>query len=271
MNDASEYNYSDIAIRNVLEGFDKSIVQRAAIELLLKNPRKSGIDVYASCFCVGRDLLSQWRAYGGLGGGYAIEFDFARLSDTLEKRGGFLGKVSYLQQDQEDLIRKTLNAYIDPDIWSWDWQESFKRFEQSFSKSTSFQKELAEDFDCKQEAVKLFDLHEEFAQRFSAGISDAWGLLVLVRAFLKSPTFFEEQEWRCVSLMAASLHTEFRSANGMLVPYTDFIFGERLPITRVIVGPSRHPELARQSLEKFLNKLGLGHIEVEASPIPLRV
>jgi hypothetical protein len=53
---------------------------------------------YIACFCRQPDLLSQWRGYGAVGGGYAVGFvarELARASS-----GILLRKVVYDRRDQ---------------------------------------------------------------------------------------------------------------------------------------------------------------------------
>lgn len=96
--------------------------------------------------------------------------------------------------------------------------------------------------------------------------------LVVARAFLKSPTFSEEGEWRIVAIRESGSATEFRASGGMMLPYINLELGApaEMPVTRIIVGPGPHPDLARGSIERFLKSVGMGQAEVEASPIPLR-
>jgi hypothetical protein len=63
---------------------------------------------FVACFCEDGDLLSQWRAYGSGGEGFAAAFSFSWLS-SLENRAGFrLLRVIYDRAQQEDLILRLL-------------------------------------------------------------------------------------------------------------------------------------------------------------------
>jgi hypothetical protein len=59
-------------------------------------------DVYVACFCRKDDLLSQWRGYPPVGGGYAIGFNSASLA----RDRGVLRKVIYELDTQRRLIRE---------------------------------------------------------------------------------------------------------------------------------------------------------------------
>jgi hypothetical protein len=67
----------------------------------------------------------------------------------------------------------------------------------------------------------------------------------------KHSTFSEEREWRLVSLQASndSKRLGFRPGNGFLVPYIGLELHwkvgpniGKLPISKIILGPTLHPE-----------------------------
>jgi hypothetical protein len=95
----------------------------------------------------------------------------------------------------------------------------------------------------------------------------------------------EEAEWRLVWLGAqwgqdvGERLISFRPATTSLVPYVELTplaraghLGGRLPICRVVVGPTAHPELASQAARVLLNQNGYPsvHTSVQASTVPLR-
>jgi hypothetical protein len=70
---------------------------------------------------------------------------------------------------------------------------------------------------------------------------------------LKDPSFFEEQEWRVVSdiVVPSDMPLQFRAGKSMLVPYQEFKLAaddQKMPISRIIVGPTPHMNLSISSL-----------------------
>jgi len=125
-----------------------------------------------------------------------------------------------------------------------------------------FQKIVAEGRSNKNaEFAALFSAHEgEFRavvdQYYGQPLTKIQHLLLIVRAFLKSPVFSEEREWRIVCLVRPNVSetfqpVAFRTADVMFVPYPPVaLTGSegKLPISRIIIGPSLRPLQARDSL-----------------------
>jgi hypothetical protein len=49
---------------------------------------KHGAGAFMACFCENGDLLSQWRGYGSLGGGFSLGFKAKQLKNRLWKYSG---------------------------------------------------------------------------------------------------------------------------------------------------------------------------------------
>jgi len=64
--------------------------------------------VYVSCFCTDGDLLSQWRGYGAVGGGYSIGLLAKHLGETeiTNPPQPILRQVVYDRRIQERFVRK---------------------------------------------------------------------------------------------------------------------------------------------------------------------
>jgi hypothetical protein len=70
---------------------------------------------------------------------------------------------------------------------------------------------------------------------------------------LKDNSFFEEQEWRVVGNVVQPTNAipRFRAGKSMLIPYLEYKLApddQRMPISRVIVGPTPHMGLSISSL-----------------------
>jgi hypothetical protein len=100
-------------------------------------------------------------------------------------------------------------------------------------------------------------------------------LLPLTAPALKAASFAEEQEWRLVRLPSSFDEGElqFREGRSMLIPYHQHYFpdnGRCAPIEELVVGPTPHPELAREAAQALLMAHGLTSAMVRSSSIPYR-
>jgi hypothetical protein len=203
-----------------------------------------GQGYYVACFCDDRDLLSQWRAYGAQGGGYALGFSAYEMAyEGLVA----LRRVVYDPVEQEQLVR----GVIARTCAAFDLVAAGRTTAQLDADHTfpSFAQLLASHF-------------KEFLVTF------------------KHDTFSAEKEWRIFLPFSQDQHlgfVRFRGARGQAVPYmalhprTPSPAMPLLPIVEVIHGPSLHPDLTKKSLNLLLQSTDYDHVEVGGSRSPLRV
>lgn len=197
-------------------------------------------------------ILSQWRGYG-MDGGYAIVFDGLKMERFFKREceqfrypiTGY-GKVCY----DSDLLASTDDLY---------------------SKRT-FLATIVYRF-------YRFRLSLEAKPRIDG---EVLGALVDCLALLKHRGFYEEQEYRFFVFAPSDKETvekgsdignkkifkkiAFREA---CVPYVKLFENEpKLPIEKIVVGPTKDKEKHAESLRLFLKCNGLGDIPVECSSIP---
>jgi hypothetical protein len=182
-------------------------------------------------FCAAADLLSQWRGYGNLGKGYAIGFDLKELTRIARKHHFVLWPCVYDPALQTELVRYLIDL----------WCQNFA------NKSLN-----------KQEMLRLIDTD-----------------ICQLAPIIKDQSFSEEKEWRLVSSMVeiASPRFAFREGEYSLIPYYNFpIIDENKQncISKIVIGPSPHMELAGNSLRTFLDAEQLNQVAVETSKIPFR-
>jgi integrase len=191
----------------------------------------------------GNGLLSQWRGYGG-DGGYAIVFDTGRLKEALCTENIVHAYATFCVLPVE---------YFPPDGGA----DRLFQFEESRE---------TEEF-----------LRSDFMNRLKVQASTLdspqFAALNILSALYKSQGFEEEQEIR-VMVMPASDQTkldnagilqkaaapQFRPRNGTLVPYLDLNLldgSNRLPVTRIIVGPHPNAEKRASSLRMLVRQIGL--------------
>ena len=124
--DPSEWTYGENLvvkkINDILSRTEDSNIKVMLedLKLYITTLSKRFFDVYAACFCINGNLLSQWRGYSNGGGGYSLGFtfdsktkftyDLTNLSDL--KLAG-LRKVIYDKLIQDELIEKVLYYLID--------------------------------------------------------------------------------------------------------------------------------------------------------------
>lgn len=207
---------------------------------------------YIVCFSEEGDLLSQWRAYGEGGNGYAIGFDATQVQ-YLKPFSAFgnaiIRKVEYNLERQMGLV-----GYILDGIYSL-----FERMSSSLR--------LKEDV-----------LTEKFVLCLSWLFAD----LVL---FFKHPSFAEEKEWRIIHLLSPHVENhnyfnnlEFRSTCGRIVPFVELNlfpplsqYPAQLPIVKLVHGPTLNPDLTKKSIELLKIKHGFNNVLVEGSTVPIRI
>lgn len=119
MNDASELEYAKALIQEVVEAKLIAGCTDRGHEFLTRCARDNFsilamLQPYLACFCQNGDLLSQWRAYAGRGGGYAIGFDAGPLGrPSLSLTGttdATLLSVEYARPTQRSLIEERVDS-----------------------------------------------------------------------------------------------------------------------------------------------------------------
>lgn len=112
LNDSSEFSH---ALRLTDEILDQRIQRAGADQFHRLNafrgsiPRTDSVHVCVASFSEDPDVLSQWRAYGGASGGYAIGFASSLLREFAGGQGFFLIKCKYGEREQ----RASINDLID--------------------------------------------------------------------------------------------------------------------------------------------------------------
>ncbi|MBU1109614.1 MAG: DUF2971 domain-containing protein [Candidatus Riflebacteria bacterium] len=182
-------------------------------------------------FCERGDLLSQWRGYGNQGKGYAIGFDLGTLRQIAKQQHFVLWPCVYSVSLQLELVEYLIESWL---------------------------KEFCDGKTSHEKMRKIIDI--------------STGQLAPI---LKDENFSEEKEWRLVSsvLTSKSPGFAFREGQYSLIPYYKFSITNKdgkNGIKSIVVGPSPHQELARNSLTTFLNTQKLSRVEIKSSKIPFR-
>ncbi len=225
------------------------------ISLAFDPYRHSGNLVFSASFCEEGDLLSQWRAYRGKGGGYSIGFDFFHILRRLN-RNCVLRRVIYDETEQIRLVDSTIDAFLSTLLL------------QTKGKSI-----------------------EDVTATFLPALCMAFYSTIGEYMFsFKHPNFHEEKEWRLIHSSNIDLTTNrscnpplFRSFDGNIIPYIavnfeetvrasiDDTYGFPFPITELYIGPTISDELNIHSIRILLTSLNPDiSPNIKKSGIPLR-
>jgi hypothetical protein len=247
VNDATELRHGfDLATKMLGEelaehGIDATtmeIEQHAFANTMRK--RLSEHAVYAACFSTDGNHLGQWRAYCPPGAGYAIGFSREALTTWVSNHhvatvspGVELHECQYTEDRQRALLREYAVT--------------------------------------EAEVVAIRRGHKErpgAAHHLFRGAEMMRTEFVRSMGVIKHLCFADEHEWRLLNFRGGDnpsyTYDEtlirrglFRAASSMVVPYNEFLFGEKPElIKRVMIGPTTHPDQARQSANMLLARHG---------------
>ncbi len=120
MNDSTEFGLALNLARQHLEairGATKHTGEQSAAATLLSSLEGiEDINIFAVCFCEGRDLLSQWRGYAGGRQGYALGVSVDALMQSADGDGFTLGPCIYDQAIQRKIVEEAVAHCIMDEI-----------------------------------------------------------------------------------------------------------------------------------------------------------
>ncbi|HYX29779.1 MAG TPA: DUF2971 domain-containing protein [Pyrinomonadaceae bacterium] len=199
---------------------------------------------YLACFCENGDLLSQWRGYGSVGGGYAVGFVAEHLGlvqyQNVQKPEPIVQKVIYDPAVQQRITLKWLKFII-------DWQ--------NFCLESN-------------ERAKVDALDKGW-------LWFNWYLSQSLRCY-KHPAYAEEAEWRVIQVGTApeggrAIQPNFRSGRRGIVEYVELNLpgvGDRLPLEIICYGPTLDPTITDRSLSLLCRGKGYENVSITKSQVP---
>jgi hypothetical protein len=256
MNDPTEIEYAASLVRETVADLDGDY--SASRFKLVKKGVSDILDVYLVdndhyivCFCESGDLLSQWRGYGAVGGGYALGFAARHLGRdnwaSLEQPEPILRKVLYDQKQQKDLLRNSIKLLF-------DWEAIRSR-------------QLGN-------GGRRIDHADVFWNTFN------WFISECLNCF-KDPAFAEEKEWRVIKYgrniyRQKPFKTEFRAGRAGIVEYAEIDvtnsrsrYKGNLPVKVIRYGPTLDPSVTERSLHLLCGEKGYGkQIQIKRSGVP---
>ena len=213
----------------------------------LREPSVETSPVFVTCFSERRDDLSQWRAYSGGEGGYAIQFDPPKL-----RQAGILPTPDGKMEPQILLVRVEYNpmnhASMFDDILKW-----------------------TEQFFLCLSGAKTAPSIDAWADEFCRYWLEQ---LAFYAPCIKNPSFEDEKEWRFIYYLRPDDPTrmQFRQRQSMMSRHIPLRLTKPLPITQVLVGPCRHPRLSQVAAGDLLLSSGYdpNNVEVKITGVPYR-
>jgi hypothetical protein len=219
---------------------------------LFHTPLHSFGQPFIVSFCEDGDLLSQWRAYGGMSG-FSLAFSPLVEHDKVKLacRNGFrtmVKRVIYDPDEQRARLRFLLNHLI--------------KLVNGFSFATTSSQGAA--------------AHVELSLLLVLEMRD-WACAV------KHKAFSEEKEWRIITYpKGATLvgvkpenyeGVSVRPTSRLLLPYMilEPPSRKRLPRIEIRCGPSQFQEQSARAMRILLRKQGYKNLQVTFSRVPLRV
>lgn len=192
---------------------------------------------FVCSFSKNGDRLSQWRGYSPREGGYCIAFDRKKLVELSKGKFSICQCLYNPDKNQKKLVDEIIT------------QEIHKNFEKSSKR-------------CSDNGIIIEAMIEFY----------------FIAPRLKDPAFHEEEEWRFFQQSTRPIKfniggIKYRPGSKVLIPYTEFELAEEtkdLPIKGITVGPMPHQELAKRSLDNYLNSKNF-KCDIKLSPIPYRI
>jgi hypothetical protein len=241
LNDAAELRYPANKLIEALQRVRADRLQERETQLVEKailglsaDPAPSSYWCVAS-FSEEPDDLSQWRAYGGGEGGYAVGFDseITRTSFSANGHQGGLVSVCYNTGIHDDIAASIANATL--------------RF--------------------FREGVEAREGAGIDPSEWTSNFLDAWAIaLTYVAPLIKHPKFEGEKEWRIIRMLQHDdvPNLQYRQRQSLLARYLPLALppanaaaGSRLlPICGVRIGPSRHQRVSAVSVNTLLRGAG---------------
>lgn len=248
LNDTTELTYAADQLRlavmrkNLSATGTKIGTFRSRLAELLLNPSPETAGTFVTCFSEKRDDLSQWRSYSGGEGGYAIQFDHDEL-----RRSGV---------PTAELFQPLVKV-------------EYKLEPESIDALLTFGEQCFVDLQGAGRAPTEQDWLDEFATHWLS-------LIGFLAPCFKHPKFESEKEWRFLYVLrpedVSEKRMRFRQRQYMMTRHVPLRLKGRLPITGVVVGPCRHPQLSKIAVGDLLKMHGYDPavVKVELTEVPYR-
>lgn len=230
MNDSMELNWAVDKIIDAIATNCESILDRRFHNEIKSSVKAAHLHAYLACFSAEKDLLSQWRAYGDDGRGFAIGFDLNSTSFELE-----LSRIEPYEPD-------TQRYFFDV---SYDDKSLDRAIEGYIGRFKLYKSKLRSDPDSIKQCADELAIYL---------LNDA--------VKYKNPAFSEEKECRMVNFtyknyngdfMGVPSRVKFKSSGCRLSSFFEYKF-KKSAITEIVLGPKS--EIDEKELSLFLHENG---------------
>lgn len=245
LNDSSEYELALEIGREVLTSrlsHEINEHRQEKITCLLEN--LASIEMLNVCVCSFSehgDLLSQWRAYSGEAGAYALGFHSMHILEQAMEQQFALVKCVYDERRQWELVEQLVEESL---------QQDFNVVRSRVDSE-------------EPRTLVVLPTGGDFAMKF-AQLAPA----------IKSKAFHEEAEWRLVSSQGIDVRRMlFRPGRSMLTPFVPFSLSanKNRYLASVTVGPTPHARLAKLAITGLLGHWNAAQeVNVSVSLAPFR-
>ncbi len=252
LNDTTELGYGAKLLKDAAEDFQSEEPVDPYVDLLVKQMREAPLEIggmpinvpsplFVSCFSALEDDLSQWRAYSGGENGYSIGF----VASGLFNPSVTVVKVNYEREQHKAVAARVVAATV------------------------GFFREGLEKRRAESPEVWIKEFLEEWIP-----------LTTNLAPIVKDPAFSSESEHRIVHQLQVSElgDVQYKQKATLMSRHLPLFFqlpesGARpmLPIAKVLVGPGRHKEVSRVSLNSFLRQKGYPPALASGSRVPFQL
>jgi hypothetical protein len=232
--------------------------------------------VFTVSFSASEDQLSQWRGYSQGSAGVSLGFDLRNFrSSALLGRLGSFAPCVYKEEKKVSLIRHLLQGYASEIALMHGEGTNEDQFAALLRKLREAYPDWSED----KAETELLATYDEWLENQASRAKARFTVdLLRLAAFLKHPSFFEENEWRLVlpvptGSSPAFGSRKFRPTAAALVPYLEFplSYGNEEPVKIVdlVLGPESEQFAGPDAASSFLSSEGI-NIVPRRSGISLR-
>jgi hypothetical protein len=249
LNDTTELTYAADQLRQrikkrALDTDTKKIERfRARLVEFLENPSPEIAGMFVTCFTEKEDDLSQWRSYSGGEGGYAIQFDTLKL------------------------LLSGAASFATSKFWQPLVQVAYKLEDEFLDQLLAFGEQCSVELQGASRAPTEEEWLDDFVTHWITQIA-------FLAPCLKHPKFESEKEWRFLFALRPDDITRmrFRQRQYLMSRHVPLILTTPLPITGVLVGPCRHPQLSKIAVGDLLKANGYDPdvVKVALTDVPYR-
>ncbi len=237
LNDKSEIKYAVRFIKKTIRQ-NTSIANKVIdiIENFINYIVENSDQIFVLSTSSNKDSQLLWSNYSNMDG-YCLGFDFSR--------------------DWEKLYIKTKNGHKE----KLDYKKCIRvdRVIYDVRKQKEFLKE----------PLQLINQH--FKENPEGQLTQFLHYFFHVLMMFKDPKFRHEEEFRIVFVIPEyKKYVQYYVTSGILIPYIEVNFEDRIPLESIKIGPRNDIDVARASIESFLKCKGFADVEVTKSDIPLR-